>query len=54
MKKVKPRPGIILASIPETGAEVTDELAREWQRNGLVIIVEDEKKPPAKAEKESK
>lgn len=43
---VRPRPGVILAGIPATGADVPASLAREWERNGLVII--DDKRATAR------
>ena len=46
MKRVKPRYGIILAGIPAEGAEISDELAKEWIANGLVTLVKDEPKLP--------
>ena len=39
MKRVKPRRGFILAGIPAEGADVSDELAKEWIDNGLVTLV---------------
>lgn len=53
MKTVKPRPGIILAGIPSSGAEITDKLAKEWIDNGLVVLVEPDKKPAAPVKKET-
>lgn len=39
---VKPRPGIILAGIPASGADVPLELAAEWIANGLVVAAKRE------------
>jgi hypothetical protein len=37
--RVKPRPGIILAGIPASGADIDQARAKEWVANGLVILV---------------
>lgn len=50
MTRIRPRRGVILAGIPAAGADVDAELAREWERNGLVVI----EKPKAAAKAAAK
>lgn len=47
--QIKPRPGVILAGIPATGADVPAPLAREWIAARLAVEVKPDKpKPKAK------